>query len=125
MTKNGTPLVLLVEDDEAIAAALHRYLEAAGYKSVRAATAQAAIGLLSTAAPDIVVTDIFLQDGDGYQVIAAVRERSADLPIIAVSGGRAEHDVLAQAARLGADSTIEKPFSYAYLVDTIDRCLER
>ena len=52
------------------------------------------------------------------------RAQDPDLPIIAISGGRAGFDVLAQAAKLGANATIEKPFSAAYLVDTIDRCLE-
>jgi DNA-binding NtrC family response regulator len=79
----------------------------------------------SESRPDIIVTDIFLASGeDGFALIEQVRAQDLDLPIIAVSGGRAGFDVLAQAAKLGANATVEKPFSAAYLVDTIDRCLE-
>jgi DNA-binding NtrC family response regulator len=118
------PLVLIVEDDDAIAHALVRYLDAAGYRTARVSTASEAIHGLERLAPDVVITDIFLADGNGYEVISAARASRPELPVIAVSGGRAGHDVLAQAAKLGADATIEKPFSYAYLVDTIDRCLD-
>jgi len=120
----SNPLVLIVEDDDTIATALERYLQASGYRTSRASSARGAVAQLASLEPDVVLTDIFLGDGDGYEVISAVRASRPELPVIAISGGRAGHDVLAQAARLGAAATIEKPFSYAYLVDTIDRCLE-
>ena len=119
-----SPLVLIVEDEDTIAFALERYLATSGYATVRATTADAAIALLSSRAPAVVVTDIFLDDGDGFAVISAARASRPELPIVAISGGRSGHDVLAQAARLGADATVETPFSFAYLVDTIERCLE-
>ncbi len=80
--------------------------------------------LLGRRKPDIIVTDIFIGDDDGFALIEAIRAQDPELPIIAISGGRAGFDVLAQAAKIGANATIEKPFSGAYLVDTIDRCLE-
>ena len=86
----------------------------------------AALRSFSKSRPDIIITDIFFAGGggDGFALIERVRAQDPDLPIIAISGGRAGFDVLAQAAKLGANATIEKPFSAAYLVDTIDRCLE-
>lgn len=116
--------ILLVEDDASVATMMSRYLEATGFRAVVASSIEAAHAMIGTERPDVVVTDIFLQDGDGLSLIEALRAADPDLPIIAISGGRAEFDVLAQAAKLGANATIEKPFSPAYLVDTIDRCLE-
>jgi DNA-binding NtrC family response regulator len=116
--------VLLVEDDASVATMMTRYLEATGFRAVVAASIEAAHALIRAERPDVVVTDIFLADGDGFSLIEALRAADPDLPIIAISGGRADFDVLAQAAKLGANFTIEKPFSPAYLVDTIDRCLE-
>jgi DNA-binding NtrC family response regulator len=123
-TAARTPSVLLVEDDAGIRTSLLRYLDAAGYGTTAAESAAAALTLLESLTPDIIVTDILMSGGDGFALITAIRDRDPDLPVIAISGGRAEYDVLAQAAKLGANATIEKPFSYAYLVDTIDRCLE-
>ena len=116
--------VLLVEDDPSIATMMSRYLEATGFRAVVAASIEAAHEMVRTEQPDVVVTDIFLVDGEGFSLIEALRSADPDLPIIAISGGRADFDVLAQAAKVGANATIEKPFSPAYLVDTIDRCLE-
>jgi DNA-binding NtrC family response regulator len=120
------PRVLFVEDDAAITTVMTRYLAASGYETQAVASVDAALRSFSESRPDIIVTDIFFAgDGDdGFALIERVRESDPDLPIIAVSGGRAGFDVLAQAAKIGANATIEKPFSAAYLVDTIDRCLE-
>jgi DNA-binding NtrC family response regulator len=119
------PRVLFVEDEAAITSMMIRYLAASGYETEAVETVAAALRSFSESRPDIIVTDIFLASGeDGLTLIEQVRAQDPDLPIIAVSGGRAGFDVLAQAAKLGANATVEKPFSAAYLVDTIDRCLE-
>jgi DNA-binding NtrC family response regulator len=119
------PRVLFVEDEAAITSVMIRYLAASGYETEAVETVAAALRSFSESRPDIIVTDIFLAGGDdGFKLIEQVRAQDPDLPIIAVSGGRAGFDVLAQAAKLGANATVEKPFSAAYLVDTIDRCLE-
>jgi DNA-binding NtrC family response regulator len=119
------PRVLFVEDEAAITSMMIRYLAASGYETEAVETVAEALRSFSESRPDIIVTDIFLASGeDGFALIEQVRAQDLDLPIIAVSGGRAGFDVLAQAAKLGANATVEKPFSAAYLVDTIDRCLE-
>ena len=119
------PRVLLVEDDAAIMSVMVRYLGASGYETEAVDSVEAALRSYAKSKPAIIVTDIFFESGDdGFSLIERVRDRDPDLPIIAISGGRAGFDVLAQAAKIGANATIEKPFSAAYLVDTIDRCLE-
>jgi two-component system nitrogen regulation response regulator NtrX len=118
------PRILFVEDEAAITDVMVRYLEASGYETEAVASVAAALRAFAARKPDLIVTDIFLGGSDGFALIEAIRADDPDLPIIAVSGGRAGFDVLAQAAKLGANATIEKPFSAAYLVDTIDRCLE-
>jgi DNA-binding NtrC family response regulator len=116
--------VLFVEDEAAITNVMVRYLDASGYDTEAVESVEAASRSLAQRRPDVIVTDIFMRGGDGFSLIEAVRAGDPDLPIIAISGGRAGFDVLAQAAKLGANATIEKPFSAAYLVDTIDRCLD-
>jgi DNA-binding NtrC family response regulator len=119
------PRVLFVEDDAAITHVMIRYLGASGYEVEAVDNVARALKSFSESRPAIIVTDIFFASGDdGFSLIETVRSRDPNLPIIAVSGGRAGFDVLAQAAKIGANATIEKPFSAAYLVDTIDRCLE-
>ena len=120
-----TPRVLFVEDDKAIMNVMIRYLSTSGYEVEPVESVEAALRAFTESRPAIIVTDIFFESGeDGFALIEEVRAHDPDMPIIAISGGRAGFDVLAQAAKLGANATIEKPFSAAYLVDTIDRCLE-
>jgi len=124
-TPDPNPRVLFVEDDAGIVSVMTRYLAASGYATEAVESVDAALRSFSESRPDIIITDIFFGGGgDGFALIEQVRAQDSDLPIIAISGGRAGFDVLAQAAKLGANATIEKPFSAAYLVDTIDRCLE-
>jgi DNA-binding NtrC family response regulator len=124
-TPDRNPRVLFVEDEAAIMSVMIRYLEASGYTTEAVESVDAALRSFAARKPDIIVTDIFMTGSDGFALIEAVRAEDPNLPIIAISGGRAGFDVLAQAAKLGANATIEKPFSAAYLVDTIDRCLEK
>jgi DNA-binding NtrC family response regulator len=124
-TSDPNPRVLFVEDDAGIVSVMTRYLAASGYLTEAVESVDAALRSFSRSRPEIIITDIFFAGGgDGFALIEQVRAQDPDLPIIAISGGRAGFDVLAQAAKLGANATIEKPFSAAYLVDTIDRCLE-
>lgn len=118
------PRVLFVEDEAAISNVMVRYLESSGYAAEAVASVDAALKSFTARKPDVIVTDIFLGGSDGFALIEAIRAGDAELPIIAISGGRAGFNILAQAAKLGANATIEKPFSAAFLVDTIDRCLE-
>ncbi len=121
---DSNPRVLFVEDDAAITNVMTRYLAASGYETEAVESVDGALRAFAEKKPDIIVTDIFLSGENGFALIEAIRAYDPELPIIAMSGGRAGFDVLAQAAKLGANATIEKPFSAAYLVDTIDRCLE-
>ena len=71
--------------------------------------------------PDLVLTDIYMESGDGYELIAALRERPEPVPVVAMSAGRAGYDTLKAALHLGASAVIDKPFAGAGLVETIDR----
>jgi CheY-like chemotaxis protein len=79
---------------------------------------------LNALRPDVVLTDIFMVGGDGFELINAMRNFGHDIPIVAMSGGAFQFDALNQlevARRLGATATIAKPFRAAHLVETIDR----
>ena len=73
--------VLVVEDDDAIAAPLAEGLRREGFSVTRVATGQAA---LDAPKPDLVLLDLRLPDLDGYEVCRRLRARS-DVPIIVVT----------------------------------------
>ncbi|MDI5942592.1 response regulator, partial [Micromonospora sp. DH15] len=99
--------ILLVEDDRRVAAALSSALTRRGYEVEHAATVAAAL----RAAPcDLVLLDLTLPDGDGTDLCRALRRRSAQLGIIAVTARGEERDRVL-GLRLGADDYVVKPFS--------------
>ncbi|WP_229397936.1 response regulator transcription factor [Micromonospora okii] len=113
--------ILLVEDDRRVAAALSSALARRGYQVEHAATVAAAL----RAAPcDLVLLDLTLPDGDGTDLCRALRRRSAQLGIIAVTARGEERDRVL-GLRLGADDYVVKPFSMVELQARIEAVLRR
>lgn len=113
--------ILLVEDDSRVAAAMASALTRRGFDIEQAATAAAA---LAAAPCDLVLLDLHLPDGDGIEVCRTLRQRSAQLGIIAVTARGEERDRVL-GLRVGADDYVVKPFSMAELHARIEAVLRR
>jgi CheY-like chemotaxis protein len=115
--------VLVVDDDPDLLQSLRVLLESYDYRVTMAGNAAAAIAAVTDQPPDVVLTDIYMPDADGFELINALRQRAAAVPIIAMSGGGrvGNYDNLAIATHLGAAAVIDKPFSNASLIETIER----
>lgn len=124
---NGMPpLVLVVDDDEAICRTLSTVLTARGYDVLCAADARMAEQLMDAREPDLILTDIVMDAADGLELINTIlRVRQLAVPIVAMSGAFSAYgfDSLAIAERLGAAATLSKPFSNALLFETVERVL--
>ena len=110
----GKTRVLLVDDEAAILRFLKPTLEANNYELVAAGTVAEALKRAAADAPDIVVLDLGLPDGDGKDVIRWVREWS-DIPIIVLSARDRESEKI-EALDLGADDFVNKPFGVGELL---------
>lgn len=106
--------VLIVEDEDAIAAPLVEGLGREGYEVQRVATGQAA---LDAPVPDVILLDLRLPDMDGYDVCRQIRTRS-DVPIIMVTARGEESDRVI-GLELGADDYVVKPFGVRELIARI------
>jgi DNA-binding response OmpR family regulator len=106
--------ILIVDDDEGIRSFLTRKLTQAGH-AVREAENGAVASRIMRGEPfDLIITDIFMPDKEGLETIMELKGTTTpDLKIIAMSGGGIgpADEYLSIARRLGADSTISKPFS--------------
>ena len=115
--------ILLAEDDADLRLALKLSLEAAGYAVATAANAQEALAIQRRNPADVLVTDIFMPEGDGFEAMDAVRREFPSTRIVVVSGGgqRGKADYLATARLTGADFTLQKPFDVEALLEVIRR----
>ncbi|GAB2176255.1 hypothetical protein DLREEDagr8_18130 [Dongia sp. agr-C8] len=97
-----------------------------GFLVSTAANAREAIGELAAQRPDVILTDIYMPEGDGYELISAMRSFGEAIPILAMSGGALQYGVedhLGMAKRLGAEATLAKPFRAAALIELVDRAI--
>mgnify|MGYP001166002224 FL=1 len=116
--------LLLVEDDDAIAAALRLHLEEAGYRLHRESDGLQAMAAIDRQRWDMVLLDLMLPGADGWDVCRHLRARHADVPVIMLSARSAEaHRVLG--LELGADDYLAKPFSMLELVARVRALLRR
>lgn len=113
--EGGAPLILVVEDDAAIASLVSTALETRGWVPLVAGTAATAIALAAERSPQVILLDLGLPDADGIEVVRRVRTWSEGLPIIVVSARGEDADKIG-ALDAGADDYLVKPFSVGELL---------
>lgn len=111
---SGRTRALVVDDEAAILRFLKPALEANSYEMSSAATVAEAVKRIAADAPDIVLLDLGLADGDGKNVIRTVRAWS-DVPIIVLSARDREAEKI-DSLDLGADDYVNKPFNVGELM---------
>lgn len=118
-------LIMIVDDDAHIQLALRQIIESAGHRVIEADNGLDAIDLFEEFRPDLVITDIFMPQADGIETMRSIRRVEPDAKIIAISGGYfgSEWNYLDSVIVLGANATLQKPFTSAQLMSAIGRLL--
>ena len=101
--------VLVIEDDASIRTVIAQALRRAGHDVMTADSLAAADRALAAGAPDVLVTDVVLPDGDGLDHVRGVAERFPDLPVIVLSA-RNTLSTAVRANEAGAYEYLPKPF---------------
>ena len=116
--------ILLVEDNEAIVLGLKYLLEQEGFETkVAASVKQAKEALEAKDGFDLVLLDVMLPDGDGFELCKSIRERF-DYPVIFLTAREEESDVV-RGFDLGAVDYVMKPFRNRELISRIRNGLRR
>jgi len=116
--------ILIVEDEDKIAALLRDYLEkTGGFATHRVARGDLALAAFEKTSPDLVLLDLMLPGMDGLDVCKGIRAQS-EVPIIMVTARVEEIDRLL-GLELGADDYICKPFSPREVVARVKAVLRR
>ncbi len=115
--------VLVVEDAPEFAQMVTAILRKGGHRVRTATTIADAVEALAATAPDLIVLDLTLPDGDGLDLCRTIRERS-NAYILVLSGRDDEIDKLL-GFKLGADDYVTKPFSPRELAARVEALLRR
>ncbi len=102
------PSLLLVDDDEIFLTRLARAMEKRGFQAETSLTVASALNQIRKKAPAYAVVDLRLEDGNGLDVVEALREKRPDARIIVLTGYGAIATAVA-AVKMGATDYLAKP----------------
>jgi two-component system, OmpR family, response regulator len=116
---------LLVVDDEAtILELLSGSLRLAGFEVVTAATGAEAVRAAASSQPDLVLLDVMMPDGDGFEALRRIRSGGCEVPVIFLTA-RDEVPDRVKGFAVGGDDYVTKPFSLEELLGRIRAVLKR
>jgi two-component system nitrogen regulation response regulator NtrX len=116
------PLVLVIDDDEALRRICLDMLAERGYRTLGAASVGEGLRVFAEKPPAAVLLDLKLPDGTGLDVLRELQRRSPVTPVVVVSGYGSVSDAV-EAMRLGAAEYVEKPLARERLYEVLDRAL--
>ena len=113
--------LLVVDDDPQLGEALRLLFRAQGYYVVAVQSGRAALEVLSRLQVDLVITDMFMPDGDGLELVPALIKSECQPAVIAMSGRNYSvlHDILRMARELGAAHSLQKPFTLEEILEAV------
>jgi two-component system, OmpR family, response regulator len=112
-------LILIVEDDEELAAYIRASLESAGHAAVHAADGHDALTKVQRSDFDLLILDRMLPKLDGIEVVAALRRDGVDVPVLMLTARGSIEDRVT-GLRSGADDYLTKPFAFAELLARVE-----
>src|ERR1700741_5453670 len=126
VTSLSKPLVLVVEDEAALATMLRYNLEKQGFRVEEAADGQEALTRIAEAQPDLVLLDWMLPGMSGIGGGGQLRRKAStrDLPVIMVTARTEDQDAV-RGLNTGADDYITKPFNIEALLARMRALLRR
>lgn len=121
LANHPCPMILVVEDDNAIREVLTDVLESEGYQVLNAPNGQEAIRLLrSSTLPCLILLDLMMPVMNGWQFRDEQRQDPvlAPVPVVVIS---ADSDLASKAAAINANDFLKKPIEINRLLDTVEQ----
>ncbi len=116
--------VLIIEDDPAVAESLRDGLQTEGYTVTWKTTGSEGVRFVQMQSPHLIVLDVRLPDGSGFDFCRKIRQLRLHLPIIMLTARRDEVDKVI-GLEMGADDYVTKPYSLKELRSRIRAQLRR
>ena len=117
--------LLIIDDDIRLLQIMRRWLEKAGYDVLAALDGNMALSMQRQTPADLIITDIFMPEKEGTELIMELRQEFPRTKIIVITGGGSVDglDYLELSRNLGAHRTFNKPFSREDLLRAIQELL--
>ena len=116
--------ILVIDDEPSMTCLYQEILEQAGYDVLVARNGLEGLRLFRQTPADLVITDLFMPQKDGLEVIMSLRREKPMIPIIAITGNAGGRHFLNVSKQLGAQHTMTKPFSATVLIQAVQQQLQ-
>lgn len=118
--------ILIIDDNTSMREVVSEMLQQAGYETIDVENGRFALQVHRDSPVDLIITDLFMPDTDGLEIINQFRHQYPEVKIIAVSGGgsRGLVELLSVAKKMGAERALMKPFSWEELLAAVQGVLD-
>ncbi|MBR1862511.1 MAG: response regulator transcription factor [Ruminococcus sp.] len=123
MKNESVRRILIVDDEEELAEIIAEMLEGCGYQTDTAASMSSAYELLGGKAYQLILLDIGLPDGTGFEICEQLRQ-SSHVPVIFASARKTEDDRI-NSFDIGGDDFLQKPYSMKELLSRVNALMRR
>src|SRR6202451_1514250 len=120
----ASPRLLVVDDEPTILELLSGSLRLAGFEVVTAANGAEAVRVAASSRPDLVLLDVMMPDGDGFEALRRIRAGGSEVPVIFLTAWDEVPDRV-KAFDMGGEYYVTKPFSLDELLGRIRAVLKR
>jgi DNA-binding response OmpR family regulator len=118
----GRPRIIVIEDQEDLAALYQQVLEKAGYEVVKAYTGEEGVAEFQDRGADVLLLDMTLPEMHGLQTLQEIRALDARVPVVVATGETSE-ETRHQCQRLGVREYLPKPVDHGQLIGALGRAL--
>ncbi len=119
-----TRKIYIVDDDNEILTLLSKWLVAAGFDVITALSGEEAYSKISGSPPALVITDLFMKDMSGLDLLSRIHKKDPLLPVIILSGQARIPDAV-KATHMGSAAFLTKPIEKEELLENVHRYLRR
>ena len=117
------PHVLVIEDQEDLAALYESALSKGGFRVTKAYTGEEGVALFEDHGADAVILDITLPEMHGVQVLQSIRGLNANVPVVVVTGETSD-ETRRSCERLGVQEYLSKPADHRQIIAALRRALD-
>jgi len=121
---SSKPKILIVDDEPRMCKSLELILSRHNYQIKTANDVKSSIDIISHEHVDLILTDIVMDDSDGFQVMDHINRHNIDTVVVMMTG-YASTDTAVEALRKGAYDYIRKPFETEEVINTIENALSQ
>jgi DNA-binding NarL/FixJ family response regulator len=120
---NTSPVVIIIDDDQAVRDYARFILELEGMIVFEATDGNQGLAKASEHQPSLIITDLVMPDKEGIETIREIKERFPGCGIVAISGALNSQSYLSLASCLGAHCVVRKPFDRRQFLDAVRKAL--